>query len=60
MAGTTKSQSSKAFRRDLKIGQELEQKVLKNIQEKYPSAVLIPGAWQRYCMKEVVSFKDAE
>ena len=24
------------------------------------SSVLIPGAWQRYCMKEVVSFKDAE
>lgn len=48
MAGTTKSQSSKAFRRDLKIGQELEQKVLKNIQEKYPSAVLIPGKFKPF------------
>jgi hypothetical protein len=48
MARTTESQSSEAFKRDLKVGQELEQKVLKNIHKKYPSAVLIPGKFKPF------------
>lgn len=40
--------SSKAFQRDLQVGQQLEVKVLKSIQKKYPSAVLIPGKFKPY------------
>lgn len=43
-----KTSSSKAFEKDLIIGQELEQKILQTIRKKYPSAVLIPGKFKPY------------
>ncbi len=48
MARSSESQSTKAFQKDLKIGQELELKVLNKINQKYPSAVLIPGKFKPY------------
>ena len=44
----SKTNSSKAFKKDLLVGQELEQKILKSIQKKYHTAVLIPGKFKPY------------
>jgi len=44
----SKTSSSKAFKKDLLVGQELEQKILKSIQKKYHTAVLIPGKFKPY------------
>jgi len=44
----SKTNSNKAFEKDLAIGQELEQKILKIIRKKYSSAVLIPGKFKKY------------
>lgn len=43
-----KTSSSRAFQKDLLAGQELENKILKSIHKKYPSAVLIPGKFKPY------------
>lgn len=40
--------SSRAFQKDLTTGQVLEQRILKSIHNKYPSAVLIPGKFKPY------------
>tara|TARA_R100000742_G_C4279636_1_gene104875 strand:- start:5850 stop:6311 length:462 start_codon:yes stop_codon:yes gene_type:complete len=43
-----KISSSEAFQRDLATGQDLENKILKSIQKKYPCAVLVPGKFKPY------------
>ncbi len=40
--------SSLAFKRDFSVGHQFEQEILQKIQEKYPTAVLIPGKFKPY------------
>jgi len=43
-----KTDTNKAFEKDLRVGQELEQLVLDAIKKKYPSAVQVPGKFKPY------------
>lgn len=40
--------ASQAFKRDFSVGHQFEHKVLNKIQEKYPTAVLVPGKFKPY------------
>ncbi len=40
--------SSHAFLRDFSVGHQFEELVLQKIQEKYPTAVLVPGKFKPY------------
>lgn len=40
--------ASQAFKRDFSVGNQFEHKVLNKIQEKYPTAVLVPGKFKPY------------
>ena len=40
--------SGRAFKKDLALGNKIEQRILAKIQKKYPSAVLIPGKFKKY------------
>ncbi len=40
--------SSDAFKKDLAIGHEIENKVLLSLRKKYPTAVLVPGKFKPY------------
>ncbi len=40
--------SDRAFKKDLALGNKIEQRILAKIQKKYPSAVLIPGKFKKY------------
>ena len=40
--------SSEAFKKDLLIGQETENKILLSLRKKYPTAVLVPGKFKPY------------
>lgn len=46
MTGST--DFSTAFAKDLSVGQESEENVLKRIRDKYPTAVLVPGKFKPY------------
>lgn len=40
--------SSDAFKKDLAVGHEIENKILNSLRNKYPSAVLVPGKFKPY------------
>lgn len=40
--------SSDAFKKDLAVGHEIENKVLISLRKKYPTAVLVPGKFKPY------------
>ncbi len=44
----SKISSSKAFCKDLLVGQDLENSILNSIRRKYPTAVLVPGKFKPY------------
>tara|TARA_B100001287_G_scaffold37936_1_gene27218 strand:+ start:652 stop:1101 length:450 start_codon:yes stop_codon:yes gene_type:complete len=44
----SKESTDSAFRKDLALGKEVEEKILSSIRKKYPSAVLIPGKFKEY------------
>jgi hypothetical protein len=43
-----KTNTSKSFQKDLLVGQDLENSILKSIRKKYPTAVLVPGKFKPY------------
>ena len=44
----SKTNTSKSFKKDLLVGQDLENSILKSIRKKYPTAVLVPGKFKPY------------